>query len=186
MALANLRYINVLNNNNNNNNNPDFVNNPPTTPVIIGTLPAKYAEQSLCNGTMSVRLFQSSAAAACGGFAAVGPAGRRYRWIAPEQNRAAARHAAANAGSGTFTADVGGWTQIYLYCCMMISCHDFYLSCRCRVPKPGHLDIRSAYRLVCHNYRVGQKSKLLMLSKYVNKTEKIGGTWTNTSQLFYV
>jgi len=134
----------------------------------------------------SVCLFQSSAAAACGGFAAVGPAGRRYRWIAPQQNGAAARHAAANAGSGTFTADVGGWTQIYLYCCMMISCHDFYLSCRCRVPKPGHLDIRSAYRLVCHNYRVGQKSKLLMLSKYVNKTEKIGGTWTNTSQLFYV
>jgi len=24
-------------------------------------------------------------------------------------------------------------------------------------------------------YRVGQKSKLLILSKYVNKTEKIGG-----------
>ena len=29
-------------------------------------------------------------------------------------------------------------------------------------------------------YRVAQKSKLLILSKYVNKTEKIGGTWTNT------
>ena len=28
-------------------------------------------------------------------------------------------------------------------------------------------------------YRVGQKSKLLILSEYVNKTEKIGGTWTN-------
>jgi len=25
-------------------------------------------------------------------------------------------------------------------------------------------------------YRVGQKSKLLILSEYVNKTEKIGGT----------
>ena len=25
-------------------------------------------------------------------------------------------------------------------------------------------------------YRVGQKSKLLIVSKYVNKTEKIGGT----------
>jgi len=30
-------------------------------------------------------------------------------------------------------------------------------------------------------YRVGEKSKLLILSEYVNKTEKIGGTWTNTN-----
>jgi len=29
------------------------------------------------------------------------------------------------------------------------------------------------------HYRVGQKSKLLILRKYVNKTEKIGGLWTN-------
>ena len=29
-------------------------------------------------------------------------------------------------------------------------------------------------------YRVAQKSKLLILSKYVNKTEKIGGMRTNT------
>ena len=28
-------------------------------------------------------------------------------------------------------------------------------------------------------YRVGKKSKLLILSEYVNKTEKIGGIWTN-------
>jgi len=28
-------------------------------------------------------------------------------------------------------------------------------------------------------YRVGQKSKMLILSEYVNKTEKIGGMWTN-------
>ena len=53
----------------------------------------------------------SPAAAACGGFAAVGPAGRRYRSIAarpaPQQHRAAARRAAANAGSATFSADVG-------------------------------------------------------------------------------
>jgi len=28
-------------------------------------------------------------------------------------------------------------------------------------------------------YRVGQKSKLLILSEYVNKTEKIWGMWTN-------
>jgi len=30
-------------------------------------------------------------------------------------------------------------------------------------------------------YRVGQKSKLLILSEYVNKTEKIGGVWTKTN-----
>jgi len=30
-------------------------------------------------------------------------------------------------------------------------------------------------------YRMGQKSKLLLLCKYVNKTEKIGGTWTSTN-----
>ena len=28
---------------------------------------------------------------------------------------------------------------------------------------------------------MGQKSKLLILSEYVNKTEKIGGAWTNTN-----
>jgi len=31
------------------------------------------------------------------------------------------------------------------------------------------------------NYRVGQKSKLLILSKYVNKTENTGGVWTSTN-----
>jgi len=31
------------------------------------------------------------------------------------------------------------------------------------------------------NYTVGQKSTLLLLSEYVNKTEKIGGMWTNTN-----
>ena len=30
-------------------------------------------------------------------------------------------------------------------------------------------------------YRVGEKSKLLILSEYVNKTEKIGVMWTNTN-----
>ena len=58
----------------------------------------------------SVCLSHSLAAAACAGFAAVGPAGRRYRSIAarpaPQQHGAAARRAAANAGSATFTADV--------------------------------------------------------------------------------
>ena len=32
-----------------------------------------------------------------------------------------------------------------------------------------------------NTYRVDQKSKLLILSEYVNKTEKIGGMWTNTN-----
>jgi len=57
----------------------------------------------------SVRLsVRSPAAAACGGFAAVGPAGSRYRSIAarsaPQQHGAAARRTAANAGSATFSA----------------------------------------------------------------------------------
>jgi len=30
-------------------------------------------------------------------------------------------------------------------------------------------------------YRVGQKSKLLILSEYVSKTENIRGMWTNTN-----
>jgi len=29
-------------------------------------------------------------------------------------------------------------------------------------------------------YRVGQQSKLLISSEYVNKTEKIGGMWKNS------
>ena len=53
---------------------------------------------------------------ACGGFAAVGPAGRRYRSIAArsmqQQQGAAARRAAANAGCATFTADARSWTQL--------------------------------------------------------------------------
>jgi len=46
-----------------------------------------------------------------GGFAALGAASRKYRSIAarpaPQQHGAAARRKAANAGSATFTADVG-------------------------------------------------------------------------------
>jgi len=34
--------------------------------------------------------------------------------------------------------------------------------------------------IVSSFYRVGQKSKLLILSEYVNKTEKLGGTEQNT------
>ena len=58
-----------------------------------------------------VSLSNSPAAAACGGFAAVGPAGRKYRSLAArsalQQHGAATPRAAANAGSATFSADVG-------------------------------------------------------------------------------
>jgi len=55
----------------------------------------------------------STAAAACGGFAAVDPAGRRYRSIAARPARssngaAAARRSAAKASSVTFPAAVEG------------------------------------------------------------------------------
>ena len=77
--------------------------------------------QGQCNGRVSIRLSVclsqlSAAAAACGGFAAVGPAGRRYRsiaaWPAPSNNgAAAARRSVAKPSSVTFTAGVGGWTR---------------------------------------------------------------------------
>ena len=56
---------------------------------------------------------KSTAAAACGGFAAVSLAGRRYRSItarpAPSnKGAAAARRSATNASSVTFTAAAGG------------------------------------------------------------------------------
>jgi len=48
------------------------------------------------------------AAAACGGFAAMGLAGKRYRSITATAGAAAAQRSAANAGSGgMFIADVG-------------------------------------------------------------------------------
>ena len=54
---------------------------------------------------LSICLFHSPAAAACGGFAAVGPVGRRYRSIAarpaPQQHVATEWRAAENAGSAT-------------------------------------------------------------------------------------
>ena len=77
--------------------------------------------QGLCNGRVSIRLSVclsqlSAAAAACGGFAAVGPSGRRYRsivaWPAPSSNgAAAARRSAVKVSNVTFTAGVGGWTR---------------------------------------------------------------------------
>jgi len=59
---------------------------------------------------------KSTAAAACGGFAAVSLAGRRYRSITarpvPSSNgAAAARRSATNASSVTFTVAAGGWAQ---------------------------------------------------------------------------
>ena len=66
----------------------------------------------------SVCLSHSPAATACGGFAVVSLVGRKYRsiaaWPAPQQHGAAARRAAENAGSATFTANVGSWTQACL------------------------------------------------------------------------
>ena len=63
----------------------------------------------------SVCLSHSPAAAACGGFAAVGPAGRRYRSIAarlaPQQRGTSVQRTAGNVGSATLTADGGSWTQ---------------------------------------------------------------------------
>ena len=59
----------------------------------------------------SVALSYSPAVAARSGFAAVGPVGRKYRLIAarlvPQQHGTAARRAAANAGSATFSAYIG-------------------------------------------------------------------------------
>jgi len=37
--------------------------------------------------------------------------------------------------------------------------------------------------IVSSFYRVGQKSKLLILSEYVNQTEKLGGTLTKYERL---
>ena len=73
------------------------------------TIPSSVYETARCP---SVCLSRSPVAAACGGFAAVSPAGRIYRLLAarpaPQQHGAAARRAAADAGSATLAADVGG------------------------------------------------------------------------------
>jgi len=75
--------------------------------------------RGLCSGTMSVRLSVRLSVPAIdrcgiprGGFAAVGPAGRKYRSIvAAARCRTAARRTAANAGSVTLSAGVWSWTQ---------------------------------------------------------------------------
>jgi len=65
-------------------------------------------EQRLCSGRVSVRRLSRPSGRCCG-FAAVGPAARRYRSIATRpavnSSRATARRTAANAGSAT-SADV--------------------------------------------------------------------------------
>ena len=72
----------------------------------------------LCNGTVSVRLTvspsfrvsaHSPAAAACGGFAAVGQQGRKYQSIAAEP----AAGAAAARGEGTARSSKCGWCHVY-------------------------------------------------------------------------
>ena len=63
---------------------------------------------------LSICLSHLPAAAACGWFAAVGPAGRRYWSIVAAASTAAAWRSAANAGSVVFTAKGLGWTQTCL------------------------------------------------------------------------
>ena len=53
----------------------------------------------------------------CHGFAAVGPAARRYRLIAALP--AGRRTAAANAGTATLSANVRSWRQTFLMCCFL-------------------------------------------------------------------
>ena len=80
-----------------------------TTRIVCGRVYVTVWRPSVCLSQLS------TAAAACGGFAAVYPAGRSYQWIAawpaPSSNgaaarRTAARRSAANASSVTFTAAV--------------------------------------------------------------------------------
>jgi len=77
----------------------------------------------------------------CGGFAAVGPAGRRYRSIAARAALssipAAARRAAANAGSATLSAGVAN-----LFCSLAVL-----------DPRVGHaMDVLSLFiPVLCHS-----------------------------------
>jgi len=45
----------------------------------------------------------------------------------------------------------------------------------------GIYEPREARTVHCYSIQGGSKSKLLILSEYVDKTEKIGGVWTNTN-----
>ena len=55
----------------------------------------------------------------------------------------------------------------------------YLISTRTNISKP--VSHRVSWRRVIpvHTRCMGQKSKLLILREYANKTEKIGGTWTN-------
>jgi len=81
--------------------------------LLVGTAPIVCVPGSMKRYGVrpSVCLSYSLAAAACGGFAAVGSVGWKYRSTAarpsPQQHGAAARRAPANAGSATFSAYVG-------------------------------------------------------------------------------
>ena len=80
--------------------------------LILQTLHAQHAKQgyvtvrcpSICSSVCPIRQLQHRVAVA-----AVGPAGKRYQSIAArlarQQQGSAARHTAANAGSGMFTAE---------------------------------------------------------------------------------
>jgi len=77
-------------------------------------LPPPRTQLGVCVVSVSVCLSQlSTVAAACGGFAAVGPAGRRYRSTAP-QRHGAQQHGGQHQrpSSVTFSAAVEVWTQI--------------------------------------------------------------------------
>ena len=73
--------------------------------------------QGLCNGTVSICLSHLlTIAAACGTFAAVGPAGRRHRSTSMAAGRPTPQHTTAwcslaNVISVTFLADVGSGTD---------------------------------------------------------------------------
>ena len=67
-------------------------------PLALLALPAWYAEQGLCNDRVSVCLVhRSTAAAACGGFAAERPADRTYRSTAAAAS--AQQHSAQQHGA---------------------------------------------------------------------------------------
>ena len=86
--------------------------------IFIGTTRIAYGAGSMKRSSVrpSVRLSRrSTAAAACGRFAAERGAVRRYRSIAaaPRHRAAARRSVAANAGGVMLAAEERGWTQIY-------------------------------------------------------------------------
>ena len=85
-------------------------------------LSAQCAEQGLWNCRASVRLSRHSAAAPrCGGFAAVGPAGGRYRSIAAARpaRRSNCEQCRVVSGRRKLNTDLFwyGWSWLALFCC---------------------------------------------------------------------